>query len=62
TGFTPTVDSLIGKNKVGTRLGATAQDAIEEVRRSREMIAQLEAQGMSVDNLTDPKFFFKHFS
>jgi LysM repeat protein len=61
-GFTPAVDSLIGKNKVGTRLGATTQDTIAEVRRSKEMIVQLEAQGLSVNDLTDPKFFFKHFS
>jgi hypothetical protein len=61
-GFTPAVDSLIGKNKVATRLGATTQDTIAEVRRSKEMLAQMEAQGLSINDLTDPKFFFKHFS
>ena len=60
-GLQPHTESLIGRNKVSTQIGATSQDIQEEAQRSRLMLEQLEAQGLSIDDLTNPKVYFKHF-
>lgn len=40
----------------------TTSKLIEEFGRSKVMSKQLGSQGLSVDDLTDPKIYFKHFS
>ena len=40
----------------------TTGKLIEEFSRSKRMSEQLNSQGLSVDSLTDPRVYFKHFS
>lgn len=61
TGFTPAAESMIGRNKKPVLVGATTQDVIAEVRNAKAMVAELEANGMSINDLTKPSVFFKHF-
>lgn len=60
-GFAPSAESMIGKNKSPVLVGATTQQVIDEVRRAKSMVAELDANGMSINDLTNPKVFFKHF-
>lgn len=60
-GFTPQADTSIGRNTKSIMLGATAQDYKEEAVKSQKMVEELEAQGLSINSLTDPKVYFKLF-
>lgn len=62
SGFTPSAESMIGKNKNPVLIGATTAQVVDEVRRAKAMVAELDANGMSINDLTNPKVFFKHFA
>lgn len=62
SGFTPSPESLIGKNKQPVLIGATTQQVVDEVRRAKSMVEELDRNGMSINDLTNPKVFFKHFA
>lgn len=60
-GFQPNQDSYIGRNKNKLEVGATHTEINEEVIRSKRMVEELEANGMSINDLTNPKNYFKIF-
>lgn len=62
TALEPPSETLIGRNKVPTLVGATTQQLREESLRARQMVDELHGKGLTVHDLTDPKVYFKHFS
>ena len=61
-GFTPAVDSYIGRNKNRAMTGATTQDLNQESANAARMVEELAAQGMSINDLTNPKNYNKFFA
>lgn len=61
TGLQPHQDTFIKRNDRSIMLGATGHEVVEEARKSGKLIEELESKGMSLDDLTNPKNFFKHF-
>lgn len=61
TGLQPHQDTFIKRNEKSIMLGATGHEVIEEARKSGKLIEELESKGMTLDDLTNPKNFFKHF-
>ena len=59
--FTPAQDSFIGRNKEVLNIGATSQQLNQEAARAKQMVAELEKNGMTIDDLTKPSNFFKYF-
>lgn len=62
SGFVPTKDTFITKNKNSVQIGATSQDVARELAAAKQMVSELHGQGKSIQDLTNPKVFFKHFS
>ena len=60
--FVPTKDTFIAKNKNTVLIGATYQDTAKELVAAKSMVTELHNQGMTIQDLTNPKVFFKHFS
>lgn len=60
-GFQPPKETFISKNPKPALIGASSQDLLEEGRNARKMVEELNAQGLSISALTDPKVYFKHF-
>lgn len=60
-GFQPKQDSYIGRNQKKVEIGATSRELSEELNASRKMIEELAQQGMSVDDLSNPRNYFKLF-
>lgn len=60
-GIQPHQESLIGRNKHSTQLGATTQDIANEAQRAAQMVVELEKLGLSVDDLSNPKVYAKYF-
>lgn len=60
-GFAPKPNSKIGRNETTVPIGATSHELAQEWQNAREMQQELEANGMSVDDLTDPKTYYKYF-
>lgn len=60
-GFTKSGDSNIRRNDKSVLMGASTQDVIAEREASKAMVEELHSQGMSVNDLTSPKVYFKHF-
>ena len=61
-GFTPKQDSLVGRNTSPALIGATTEDLREEHRRSARMVEELAEQGLSINDLTNPKNYNKYFN
>ena len=61
-GFTPTVDSKIGRNTNKALIGATSQDIMIEHNNAKSMVEELAAQGLSISDLTNPKVYNKFFA
>lgn len=61
SGFQPKQNTNIGRNNHSTLIGATSEELAQESQRAKDMIVELEAQGLSINDLTNPKFYFKHF-
>jgi hypothetical protein len=59
--FTPQSETYIGRNPKGVIVGATSQDIQESMNRAKRMAAELEAKGMSVHDLTNPKVYAQYF-
>jgi len=57
----PHQDTFVGRNKKSMLIGATTADLNAEREASNKMVAELEAKGMSVYDLTDPKQYAKYF-
>lgn len=60
-GFTPKQDSLVGRNQKTALIGATSEELREEHRRSAQMVEELAEQGLSINDLTNPKNYNKYF-
>lgn len=60
-GFQPKQDTFIKRNDKGVVIGATTHDVAEELQAARNMIEELHKNGMSVDELSNPKNFRKYF-
>ncbi len=60
-GFQPKQDTYIGRNTKKLEVGATTREISEELNASRKMLEELQAQGMSVEDLSNPKNYFKLF-
>lgn len=59
--FQPNQNSHIGRNNTVLEIGATTQQLNEEATRARAMVNELHEQGLSIDDLTIPKNYFKLF-
>ena len=59
--FEPHVETFIGRNPKTVLIGATTQDVMESSLRAKKMVEELDAKGMSVDQLSDPKLYYKFF-
>lgn len=60
-GFTPPANTMIGSNKQGVPIGATFREMQTEWHNSKKMVEELEANGLSIDDMVNPKNYFKHF-
>lgn len=60
-GFTPQVNSYIGKNEKGFGIGTTHQDFLTEAQNSKKLVEELQSKGMSIHDLTNPKVYFNTF-
>lgn len=60
-GFQPTQDSFVGRNKEKVRVGATFTELQQETSKSKKMVEELHANGLSVHDLADPKVYSKYF-
>lgn len=60
-GFQPKQDSLIKRNDKPSLIGATSQDLMEERRNAVAMVEELEREGLSIDDLANPKNYYKYF-
>lgn len=52
---------MIGSNKQGVPIGATFREMQTEWHNSKKMVEELEANGLSIDDMVNPKNYFKHF-
>lgn len=57
----PHQDTYVTRNKNSALIGATTEELIAERRNANAMVEELEAKGMSVHDLTDPKVYAKFF-
>lgn len=62
SGFVPTKETFITKNKNPVLVGATSEDVSRELASAKQMVVELHSQGKSINDLTNPKVFFKHFA
>lgn len=60
-GFQPKQDTFVKRNDKGVVIGATTQDVADELQAAKNMIEELNRNGMSVDELSNPKNFRKFF-
>lgn len=61
SGLAPHQDTFVGRNKEPVVMGATTEDMRRESDRSKRMVEELNAQGLSVHDLSDPKLYKKYF-
>lgn len=60
TDFTSNTESLIGRNKKVLPVGATHNEILQEASDSKRMLEELNAQGITIDDLTKPSNYFKY--
>lgn len=60
-GLTPAQDSALGRNTKRIMLGATTEDLRQETSQAKKLVEELEAAGMSINDLTNPKNYNKFF-
>ena len=61
SGLAPHQETFVGRNKESAVMGATTEDMRRESDRSKKMVEELHAQGLSVHDLSDPKVYKKYF-
>lgn len=54
--------SMIGRETELPKLGSTHRDMMAQMERARAMLEELNESGVTVDDLTDPKNYFKLFN
>lgn len=60
--FQQSRESFLGREKASVLFGATSQDVQQALDRATALVEELQAQGLSTYDLSDPKVYFKHFS
>lgn len=60
-GLPPAQGSFIGRNPNPPVIGATHSEMLEASRRAALMVEEVHAQGLTLDALSDPKVYRKHF-
>ena len=61
TAMQPHQDTFITRPQKSVLIGATTDDLNRERLMANKMVEELEAKGMSIRDLTDPKVYMKHF-
>ncbi len=61
TGLKPNEKTFISRNTEVLPVGATNHEMMNEQRASAKMVEELHSKGMSINDLTNPKEYFKHF-
>lgn len=61
SGFKPNQETFVKRNTELKKIGATTEDQVSEFSKSKRMVEELHAQGLSVHDLSDPKTFRKYF-
>lgn len=61
SGFNQRDESNVKRNENSVILGATQQERQQEADRSKQMVLELEANGMSTRDLSNPKKFIEFF-
>ena len=61
SGFSQATDSAVKANPNSIMLGATTSQVMDELVAAKQMQAELEKEGKSVYDFTDPKIYFKTF-
>lgn len=59
--FQPNPESFLGRETTRVTIGATTDDLKQAVERSAALVDELQKQGLTTYDLTDPKVYFKHF-
>lgn len=62
SGYNQKPESNIRRNTNGVLLGATTKDLVTEFGHAKALVQELNSQGLTPYDLTDPKVYFKHFS
>lgn len=57
----PHQETFVGRNQKSALIGATTEDMRAEQANAKRMVEELEAKGMSIDDLSNPKNYFKYF-
>lgn len=57
----PHQETFVGRNSVPVMIGASDQEKMQEIKRATQMIAELESKGMTLDDMHNPKNYFKYF-
>ena len=61
TTLTPKPTTFLSTPTKSVMLGATTRDVLEASQDAKKMAEELHSQGLTIDYLTDPKNYFKHF-
>lgn len=59
--FQPTPESFLGRETTRVTIGATSDELKQAVANSARLAEELQKQGLSTYDLTDPKVYFKYF-
>ena len=60
--FEQNTESFIGRNKKSLQVGATHSEIMQSAADAKRMVDEMAQKGMSIDDLTKPSNYFKHFS
>lgn len=62
TEMQPQQETFIRRNDRKLEVGASYHELNQEMDSARKMVQELEAKGLSVSDMTNPKNYFKHFA
>jgi len=62
SGYTQKPESNIRRNTNGVLVGSTTKDLVQEFGNAKSLVQELNSQGLTPYDLTDPAVYFKHFS
>lgn len=60
-GLNPPKDTFIARNTKPFSVGATTQEVAQELQNARALVEELHSSGRTIQDLTNPKTYFKHF-
>jgi hypothetical protein len=59
--FQPAQESFVGRNPKPALIGATQDDLKQASNRAKAMVEELQRNGLSINDLTNPKIYNKYF-